>query len=168
MAVENCISLIGMPGAGKSTLGKILAKTLDYAFVDTDYLLEAAYGMRLQELTDKLPHEAFLDAEAELICALQVRESVIATGGSVIYRPRAMQFLAGLGKIIYLQAPLEAIAARVAINPERGIAFPHGMSLGDIYAERASLYEQYADLNCDTSIHDIESCVNSILAMLEK
>lgn len=168
MTTQNCISLIGMPGAGKSTIGKILANDLGYAFVDTDYLLESVYAMRLQELTEKLSHEEFLDAEAAMVCALQVKECVIATGGSVIYRANAMEFLASLGPVIHLAAPLSAICSRVDTNPERGIAFTPGKGLTELYEERIPIYNRYAAYTCDTGEQGAEECAKEIAAILSQ
>ncbi|SDF19676.1 homoserine kinase [Desulfovibrio legallii] len=143
-----CVILIGMAGAGKTTVGGALARDLDWAFVDSDHLIESIYGARLQDVTDALGKEAFLDAEATVIRAIRAQRAVIATGGSVVYRPAAMAHLATLGALVFLDVPFALIEERVARNPERGIAMNPGESLRDIFDERQALYNRYAALRC--------------------
>ena len=85
-----CVVLIGMAGAGKSTVGMALAQTLGWAFMDSDYLMEALYADRLQSVTDALSKEAFLDLEAVVLGSIRVQRTVIATGGSAVYRLRPL------------------------------------------------------------------------------
>ena len=144
-----CITLIGMPGAGKSTIGTLLAQKTDNAFIDTDHLIEATYGLPLQAITDAFGKEKFLDVEAEVVASLRACRAVIATGGSVVYREKAMRRLQELGTIVYIRLPFEEIERRVARNPQRGIAMGPNQTLLDIFNERAELYERYADLSID-------------------
>ena len=104
-----CIILIGMAGAGKSTVGSALARELGWAFLDSDHLIEALYGARLQDLTDALGKEAFLDTECGVIRAIKANRTVIGTGGSVVYREEAMRHLVALGSIVHLDVPLAVI-----------------------------------------------------------
>ena len=97
----NNIILIGMPGAGKSTVGVLLAKTLGYAFLDTDLVIQEREGRLLQDLVDELGVEAFLDREAAAIGSVDCDRTVIATGGSVVCRDGAMEHLKDLGRIVY-------------------------------------------------------------------
>lgn len=166
MANGFCVSLIGMPGAGKSTIGQILANMLQYAFVDTDYLLESLYARRLQDVTEALGREEFLDAEGKVIAMLRGKDSVIATGGSAIYRPHAMQHLRRLGPVIHLRLAQDAVAERVALNPERGISFGPGQTLADLYAERMILYARYCDFVCDTDALPPSGCAELIAEKL--
>ena len=106
------IILIGMPGAGKSTVGVLLAKTLGYAFLDTDLVIQQREGALLQPLVDSLGVEAFLDVEADAICSVECRGTVIAPGGSAVCRERAMSHLRALGRIVYLHLPLEELERR--------------------------------------------------------
>ncbi|MCD7983394.1 MAG: AAA family ATPase, partial [Desulfovibrio sp.] len=117
-----CIILIGMAGAGKSTVGSALARELGWAFLDSDHLIEALYGARLQDLTDALGKEAFLDTECGVIRAIKANRTVIGTGGSVVYREEAMRHLAALGPIVHLDVPLAVIEEPVARKPHRGLA----------------------------------------------
>ena len=107
------IILIGMPGAGKSTVGVLLAKTLGYAFLDTDLVIQQREGALLQSLVDSLGVEAFLDVEADAICSVECRGTVIAPGGSAVCRERAMSHLKALGRIVYLHLPLEELERRL-------------------------------------------------------
>ena len=148
---EPCITLIGMAGSGKSTISMALAKYMDYAFMDTDYLIESAYGTDLQSVADALPGDAFLDMEERFICSLRASRTVIATGGSVVYRESAMKHLHSMGPVVCLDASLETIQKRIALNPQRGLVIAPGQTIADLYAERMALYTKYADLHCDTS-----------------
>ncbi|GAU09176.1 homoserine kinase [Desulfoplanes formicivorans] len=158
--------LIGMAGAGKSTLGKTLARTLGFAHVDTDHLLEAWWGMDLQTLADTLSREQFLNAEARLIQSLDIRRAVISTGGSVIYDPASVAHLKELGICIYLKAQLSTIEQRIAQNPLRGLAMAPGQSIKDLYREREALYEQAADMIVRTDTQSVQACVATILDRL--
>lgn len=159
---KSCITLIGMPGAGKSTVGSLLARMLDYAFVDTDTLIESLYARDLQYLTEQMPRETFLDVEAAVILALRASRCVIATGGSVIYRSCAMRWLKELGPVVHLAASLETVEDRIARKPDRGIAFAPDQSIADIYAERSDLYAMYADFVCKTEATPPSACVEII------
>lgn len=161
-----CISLIGMAGAGKSTVGAALADALDWAFVDSDHLIEAVYGTCLQAVTDALGKEAFLDMEADVVGAINIRRAVIATGGSVVYRERAMRQLAGLGPIVFLDVPFSLIEERVARNPQRGLAMNPGETLKHLYDERQALYARFANLRCPAAGKSPRQCVAWILARL--
>ena len=141
-----CVVLIGMAGAGKSTVGMALAQTLGWAFMDSDYLMEALYADRLQSVTDALSKEAFLDLEA----------------GSAVYRPQAMAHLATLGPVVFLDVPLETIEERIARNPDRGLAIAPGQTLADIFYEREALYNHYATLRCDARQKTPQQCARWI------
>ena len=157
-----CITLIGMAGAGKSTVGSALAQELGWALVDSDNLIEAAYGARLQDITDTLGKSAFLDTEAKVISAIKANRTVIATGGSVVYRDVAMKHLAALGPIVFIDVPFRLIEERVARNPERGIAMNPGEKLEDIFNERQSLYTRYATLRCRAEGKNPTQCAHWI------
>jgi len=141
---DGCISFIGMAAAGKTTIGRELAALLGWAHLDTDHMIEAIFGARLQSLTDRLDREAFLDVEAQVIRNLAVKRTVLSTGGSVIYRQSGMEFLAALGPLIHLDVPLPVIITRIARKPKRGLVIAPGQTLEDLYAERHALYQQSA------------------------
>ncbi|MDR0239697.1 MAG: shikimate kinase [Deltaproteobacteria bacterium] len=160
---QSCITLIGMAGAGKSTVGRQLARLLDWKLVDTDQLIESVYGVSLQDITDRLGKEAFLDVEATVICAIRAHRVVLATGGSVVYRESAMAHLRSLGPIVYLDVPLPVILERIARNPLRGLAIAPGQSVEDLFREREALYARYADCAIDAGKILPEACAKAVL-----
>jgi shikimate kinase len=143
------IVLIGMPGAGKSTVGVLLAKHLGLGFVDTDILIQERAGRRLQEIVDSGGHRELRRLEEEAILGIDAHGAVIATGGSAVYSPRAMEHLARRGIIVHLRAGLALLESRIDDYDRRGIANPAGQSFAEIYAERAPLYERYAEITVD-------------------
>jgi shikimate kinase len=149
MPADNLI-LIGMPGAGKSTVGALLAQQLRRPFVDTDVLIENAESASLQRIVDTRGQLTLRALEEKIICGLMLRGHVIATGGSVVYSAAAMAYLQQLGKLIYLQLDLPTLEQRVANFLQRGLARRADQSLADLYKERVPLYERYADIviNC--------------------
>ena len=163
----NKIILIGMPGAGKSTVGVLLAKTLGYAFLDTDLVIQEREGRLLQDLVDELGVEAFLDREAAAICSVDCDRTVIATGGSVVCRDGAMEHLRELGRIVYLQLPLEELERRLHNISTRGIAMAPGETLAHIYDYRAPLYRKYADLTVAVGRQTLEETVEQVLHALK-
>lgn len=144
--MKNNIILIGMPGCGKTTLGTELSEKLGYGYIDSDSVIVAREGKRLNEIIAAVGREGFLDIEAKINSELCADRCVIATGGSVVYRERAMQHLKTLGKIVYLQLPYEVIARRLGDLKKRGVALKEGFTLKDLYEERVPLYEKYADI----------------------
>lgn len=149
---EACIVLIGMAGAGKSTVGRALARQLNWAFADSDHIIEANYAAPLQTIADALAKEAFLDLEAEIVGSLNLNRCVIATGGSVIYREATMRHLASLGPVVLLDVPFEVCRERIARNPNRGIAMAPGQTLEDLFRERQALYRRYATFSVDATL----------------
>jgi len=156
------VILIGMPGAGKSTIGVLLAKRLGKAFVDTDLLIQQAEGRTLQQIVDHGGHLALRPIEERELCALDVRDHVIATGGSAVYSDRAMRALADHGHIVYLYVPLPLVEARVTNLGDRGLSKGEDQTLADIYAERTPLYAQYADITVECAGLDQEAIVERI------
>ena len=133
---DKCVTLIGMAGAGKSTVGRAVAERLGWAYVDTDHLIESTYGARLQDVTDALDKERFLDVEARVIQSLRMQRAVLATGGSVVYRPEAMRYLTSLGPVVFLDVPLPLILERISRKPDRGLAIAPGQTVEDLFRER--------------------------------
>lgn len=140
------ITLIGMPGSGKSTVGVLLAKLLGYQFLDVDLLIQEREGALLQEILDSRGTQAFLDAEESAILSLNCRRTVIAPGGSAVCREGAALHLKGLGPVVYLQVPLEELTRRIHNLSTRGIAMEPGQTLADVMAYREPLYRKYAGL----------------------
>ncbi len=149
MTKDQNIILIGMPGAGKSTIGVLLAKALSRDFADTDVLIQAAEGRRLQEIIDADGLDEFLALEERHVLALNLRGTVIATGGSVVYSDPAMTHLKQHGQVVYLQLPLPHLEARITDMGSRGVVIAPWQNLADLYHERLPLYEHFADFTID-------------------
>lgn len=160
------IVLIGMSGAGKSTLGVLLAKTLGMDFLDTDILIQQSRGRLLQEIIDEDGPEKFLQIEEEVITGLHLQNSVIATGGSVVYSKKAMDALKRTGRIVYLDVPFREIEKRLKNITGRGIVITGGKGLKDVYAERVPLYQKYGEIAVHCASKDIEGCVREIARLL--
>lgn len=143
------ITLIGMPGCGKSTVGVLLAKLLGRQFLDVDLLIQQRAGLLLQEILDQRGTEYFLEFEEEVVCSLDCRGYVIAPGGSAVCRPRAAEHLKKLGTLVYLRVGPEELERRIRNLTTRGIAAAPGQTIRDILNQRAPLYERYADLVVD-------------------
>jgi len=163
---EGCVTLIGMAGAGKSTVGQALAQLLGWAHMDTDHLVEATYGRPLQDVFDALGREGFVLAEEEIVSKVGVKRTVISTGGSVIYGARAMARLAELGPLVYLDPGAEETCRRVGGAQGRGLAIAPGQTVEDLYNERKPLYERAAQLRVDTAGHSPEECARLIAEWL--
>lgn len=155
------IVLIGMPGSGKSTLGVLLAKFLGYDFVDMDIIIQKATGKKLSEIIEERGNEGFLDVEGEIAAGYKPEgnhPTIIATGGSVVYRESAMRNLRSIGKVVYLSVPCEELEKRLHHLETRGVAIKEGMTFAELYEERRPLYEKYADITVDeagSSLSDI-------------
>ena len=160
------IVLIGMAGAGKSTLGVLLAKALGMDFVDTDILIQQREERLLQEIIDHDGIDRFLAVEESVISELHLRNSVFGTGGSVVYSQRAMEALREGGTVIYLYVAYKEVERRVTNITTRGIVIKQGRSLKDAYEERLPLYHRYSDIVIDCSSRDIEGCVGEMVAKL--
>ena len=157
------ITLIGMPGAGKSTLGVILAKTLLMDFIDTDIIIQNKTGRSLCEIINTEGRERFIKLENEIISHIKFENTVIATGGSAVYGKEAMEKLKSDSVIIYLKLPLDELQRRIKNIKTRGIVMQAGQTLQDVYALRAPLYEVYADIIIDCSAKSIEENVQQVI-----
>lgn len=138
------IVLIGMPGAGKSTVGVVLAKRLGYHFIDSDLVIQEKCGKLLHELIAENGVKGFWQIENDVNASLEAEQAVIATGGSVIYGKEAMEHLRKIGTVVYLQLPYEELAERLGDLTARGVTLQPGQTLRDLYGERIPLYEKYA------------------------
>ncbi|MDD1703348.1 MAG: shikimate kinase [Methanoregula sp.] len=160
------IILIGMPGAGKSTVGVILAKTLGQNFIDTDIAIQEDSGKLLQEIIDTEGPGAFLKIEERTILSRHFHNSVIATGGSVVFSGKAMEYLKAEGVVVYLKISFEEMVRRLNNITTRGIVLVSGQSLSDMYYQRIPLYEKYADITIDWSDEDFEKIVEKVIGEL--
>ena len=156
------IILIGMPGAGKSTVGVVLAKKLGYAFMDSDLVIQNRAGRLLHEIIEEQGIEGFWAVEEETNASIDVHKTVIATGGSAVYGSRAMEHFRQIGTVVYLKLSCEAIADRLGDLNERGVTLREGQTLPELYAERVPLYEKYADITIDCEELSIREVVELI------
>lgn len=142
-----------MPGSGKSTCGVVAAKMLLKNFYDTDLLIQNLEGKSLQKIIDTNGADYFIAAEEKAILTLDLKGTVIATGGSVVYSDRAMKHLKSLGKIIYLHLSYDAMCSRISNLSTRGVLMKNGESLKDMYDERLPLYNKWAQavINCSNN-----------------
>ena len=160
------ITLIGMAGAGKSSVGNILTQSLGWKFIDTDTAMEEERGKSLQTILDELGDEKFIELEAETVKALtDVRHAVIAPGGSVVYAPAAMEFLKNISTVVYLAADPQTIERRLRVS-SRGIVGLTGKSFQELCAERENLYRRYADITVSTVGKSAEETATEIVAAL--
>ena len=153
----NNVILIGMPGAGKSTLGVLLAKTLGMTFLDTDLLLQQQEKSLLPDLIARQGIDGFLALEGTLCAGLEADNAVIATGGSVVYQPE------GMAKLGY-----RTLSRRLGNLKHRGVVLRPGQTPRMLYDERVPLYETYADLIVDCGQQDIEHTLQRVLQALKK
>ncbi|MBO5935215.1 MAG: shikimate kinase [Clostridia bacterium] len=153
------IILVGMPGAGKSTLGVLLAKATGKLFVDTDIIIQQKTKRLLQDIIDNDGTDAFLNLEEEILLSVNEENTVIATGGSAVYSEKAMEHFRKSGKIVYLHVDFAEIEKRVTNITTRGIVLKNGKSLADAFVERKPLYDKYADVVVDCTGNSVEESV---------
>lgn len=163
------IVLIGMPGAGKSTVGVVLAKILNKHFVDTDLLIQKRYNETLQSMIDTCGSEGFIDRENSVLNTLDASDSVISTGGSAVYSEEGMRHLQDIGCVVYLRGTVEEIASRIEDFDERGIVMRGNLQngLAGLMEDRAPLYEKFADIIYDIDGKSVTETARGIVSCLE-
>ena len=160
---KNNIILIGMPGAGKSTLGVVLAKVLGFQFLDTDLLIQRQERRRLSQIIKEEGAEGFKKIENFVNASVKTEYTVIAPGGSVIYCKEAMEHFQSIGIVVYLKISLEGLSKRLGNLKGRGVLLKEGQTLEDLYMERVPLYEKYADIVADEEGKDLEASLQTVL-----
>jgi shikimate kinase len=155
-----------MCGVGKSTVGVLLAKALGRHFIDTDVHIQALEHKSLQQLIDNLGPDAFCRIEQNHILSLDTGNAVIATGGSAVYSPRAMNHLAKNGVIVHLDLDYPTIEHRIRNLYTRGVVMAPGQTLRTLHHQRQPLYQKYAHLTVDCAGKNHEQIVEEIIARL--
>jgi shikimate kinase len=163
--IPGTISLIGMPGAGKSTVGVLLAKLAGLHFRETDLDIQIRAGATLQEILEREGHLKLRQIERQVLLDTPLAQSVISTGGSVVYSEAVMQRLRQAGPVVYLEADLDSLEQRIATAPLRGMASGPELDFPDIYAERTPLYRRYADHTVSSTNCSADEVAAHILAL---
>lgn len=158
--------LIGMPGAGKSTVGVLLAKRLGVAFLDTDILMQTGEGCFLQETIAAYGIDGFRRIEERYLLSVLPDCGVVATGGSAVYSERAMDHLRSLGPAVFLQLGLADLNDRLGNLDRRGVLRMPGQSIDMLYSERLPLYQRYADITVSTAGVTPDQVVTAVLRQL--
>jgi len=166
LSTPNTISLIGMPGAGKSTVGVLLAKLTGLAFRDTDLDIQVLAGETLQQILERDGYQALRELEQKVLTSIELDRAVISTGGSAVYSEPAMQRLRAAGPVVYLAADLTTLQQRVSASPLRGIASNPEQRFEDIFAERTPLYQRYAHYTIDSSGRSADHVAADVLKAL--
>ncbi|MGO5052881.1 shikimate kinase [Lachnospiraceae bacterium LCP25S3_G4] len=165
--MKNNVILIGMPAVGKSTIGVVVAKRLGYEFIDTDLLIQRQENCLLKDIIETEGIERFLEIENQVNRDLEVENTVIAPGGSVVYCEEAMQHFAEIGTIIYLKVSFEIINQRINNAKTRGVVLKDGQTLQDLYNERVILFEKYAQITvCEDGL-ELEETIEQVLKTLK-
>ena len=161
-------SLIGMPASGKSTIGVVAAKRLGYEFIDTDLLIQKQEKRKLGEIIASEGIEDFLKIEDRVNASIEAENAVIAPGGSVVYCENAMTHYKEMGTVVYLEVSLSKIRRRIGNPRKRGVVLKKGQSLKDLYEERKTLFEKYADVTISEEGLTIGRTVDKVVELAEK
>lgn len=164
---KNNIVLIGMPGVGKSTIGVILAKVLGYQFLDADLLIQKQEGKLLKDIIAEVGTDGFIEVENRVNASIDCTDTIIATGGSVIYGAEAMEHLKEIGTVVYLEVPFSILEKRLSDIKGRGVVLKDGQTLYDLYLERTPLYEKYADVRISEDGLNVEETVELLVNKLQ-
>lgn len=164
--LKNNIILIGMPGVGKSTVGVILAKIMGYHFIDADIVIQQQEQKLLKDIIATEGVDGFIQVENRINASIEGERCIIATGGSVVYGEEAMEHYQNIGTIVYLKQSYNVLNTRLRDIKGRGVVLKPGQNLKDLYTERCTLYEKYADIIIDELNLNVEETIDKILAAL--
>lgn len=165
MTKENIV-LIGMPASGKSTAGVILAKMLGMDFVDTDLVIQQREKALLRDLIEEYGVEGFMEKEEKAVLSVSPVNTVIATGGSVVYSEKAMRHLSSIGTVVYLKVAEDELLRRLHDIRERGVVLKDGETFKEMFDSRSILYERYADIKIEEDSAGIEATLSEMLKEL--
>ena len=155
-----------MPGAGKSTLGILLAKELGLDFIDTDVSIQVREGKTLQHISDEKGYLALRDIEEQVLLTENITGKVVSTGGSAVYSDAGMAHLKQDSVVVFLDVPLAELEQRISNFSTRGIARRQDQSFDDLFDERSTLYQRYADIRLDCSSLSVDEVLQKTLAAL--
>ena len=164
--MNNSISLIGMAGAGKSSVGVKLAKHLKFDFVDSDLIIEKKYGKSLRDILSQSGNKKFKEIEEGALLSVEFNQIVLATGGSAVFCDTAMEHIKENSIVIYLEVPYEDISARISNFSERGLLKRPDQTIQEAYKEREGLYQNCADYIVQNK-GEIDSCLNKIFSLIK-
>lgn len=162
--MKDNIILIGMPGVGKSSVGVVLAKALGYHFVDSDLVIQQTEGRLLSEIIEEKGNDGFIEVENNINSKIDVKRTVLATGGSAVYGTEAMEHFRNIGTVLYMKASFETIDSRLSNLVGRGVAMKKDQTLKELYEERCVLYERYADITLNVDKMSIEEIIVKIMS----
>ena len=140
------ITLIGMPAVGKSCMGRAIAKKFNLKLVDGDKVIESTEGRKLQQIMDEDGLQGFKSIEERVLLTIDEDDIVFTPGGSAVYYPSVMEKFKKSGIVVYLYAIADVISNRLVDFSKRGVVLEKGMTMQDLYNERAPLFEKYADI----------------------
>lgn len=161
------IVLIGMSAAGKSTIGVVVAKRLGLDFLDTDLIIQKQENALLSEIIKDKGIDKFLEIENNINKEIDVENTVIAPGGSVVYCAEAMKHLKENAVVVYLDVPLNVLRKRIKNAASRGIVMRENQTLDDVYYERKILFEKYSDITINEKDYSLEEITKKILESLK-
>lgn len=161
------ITLIGMPGVGKSTIGVILAKIIGYEFIDSDIVIQKQEGKLLREIIAEVGSEGFLKIENRIHTEMDVNRSIISPGGSICYCTDGLEHLREISTVVYLKLDYEELEHRLGNLTARGVVLKDGQTLRDLYEERTPLYEKYAHVTIDETGLQVEETLQAVMEALE-
>ncbi len=164
--MNRSITLIGMAGAGKSTIGRKLAKLLEFNFLDGDTMIEEKINQSIQSFLDQNGGKEFTKIEEEVLLSIDLNKTILATGGSAVLSDAAMNFLKKESEVIFLDVSYENISERILNLSERGLVRDPNQSLQDTYNQRLNLYQKYAD-HVVTNDGNIDACLKQLGLLLE-
>ncbi len=165
MTKENIV-LIGMPASGKSAAGVILAKMLGMDFVDTDLVIQQREKALLRDLIEEYGVAGFMEREEKAVLSVSPVNTVIATGGSVVYSEKAMRHLSSIGTVVYLKVAEDELLRRLQDIRERGVVLKDGETFKEMFDSRSILYERYADITIEEGSAGIEATLSEMLKEL--
>ncbi|SET48212.1 shikimate kinase [[Clostridium] polysaccharolyticum] len=156
------VVLVGMPGAGKSTIGVVLAKVLGFEFIDSDIVIQKQEKKLLREIIEENGLDGFIEIEGNINASLNGENTVIATGGSAVYHDEAMKHFQKTAKIVYIKLSYETLVSRLGDLKRRGVVLREGQTFKELYNERHPLYESYADIIVDGEEKTVEELMVAI------